>query len=487
MNALEAARNPAMWMSDAYYHCKPGINLFRRKEAFEVFGTKIMSELDKGFSPPVRCQNVDDIFDSLTTPYRKKLPSFVPIVKESHLRVALSYRHVHPDERTKSCWEHRQRIPESGYRKAAEQISRYACSVGAETVAIWTDQHFAGAQTSDSWANNCLLPYAIYPVIYYDVGEQNESRLWICAEHQLALSGEGIVADIGELPGVWRKTKPNAVAGKLLPLFRGLVESASCLLPNIETKHTYHEKDKNDIISWTKALAFFGYSRDIWVDYKDIDFDSVSTEVVGALLTQGFSPGWIWACQMRRWAEGAVLRTSNQIVRGEVTGRRGWHGLWGWIDMNEGNEDESEVHATAIVENITRVTTITGGDGMYGFVFLIGRSGQICRCAVVRLCAEAQRIHVKEAFVMSDYDFTCHAQNLQQIACMKIDMEQEEQMDLYSIVSKFASKVNVTLTSERIGRPNAGAVNDVLKAIGMPCVGENMQHFFANGYEIFWD
>lgn len=488
MNSLEAARNPSLWTSDAYHFCKPGINLFRRKEAFDVFGATIMSELDKGFSPAVRCQNVDDIFDALTKSYRGMSSDFgVPTVKESHLRLVLSYRHVHPRLRQQGGWPHRQRIPESGYRKVAHRISNYACSIRAKTVSIWTDQHFAGAQTSDSWANNCLLPYAIYPVVYHEEGDRNETRLWICAEHQLALSGEGIVAEVDELPGVWRKSSRNAVAGKLLPLVRGLVESSSCLLTDISSKETYHKDDRDEIISWAKALAFLGYSRDIWVDYKDMDFHSVSSEIADAVLKQGFSPTWIWVCRRERWEEGAVLRTSNRIIRGEITDRKGWHGLWDWIGMHMDYEDESEIFATVQVENYTRVTTISSDFGMYGFVFLIGVAGQICRCAVVRLCIKGRPVHVEEAFVMSDYDFTLHSISLQDIACMKVSTEEEGAMDLGFVLPKLAEKPGKMFPSERIGRPSHDAVNYVLDAVGMPCVGENISFSFFNGYEIDWD
>lgn len=148
-----------------------------------------MKQLDNGFSAAVDCKSVQAIYNALTSPCRGA-PSEACKVdsEETHLRVVLSYRHEDPRKRSNQEWPHRQRAAENDYQEIAKRSSDYACNIGAATVSMWTDQHFAGAQEEDTWRNNCLLPYAIYPVVYYGGGDNNKNnheRLWICASISL--------------------------------------------------------------------------------------------------------------------------------------------------------------------------------------------------------------------------------------------------------------------------------------------------------------
>lgn len=483
VNALENSIVRESVKISAYYFCPPGINQIRRREAFALFGNEIMEELDKGFSLAVDCTNAEAIFKALTSPYRGIENEIQATVTEkTHLRVVLSYRHEHPDKRKQLGWLPRQRISEDAYRRISARIVRYARSRGAETVAVWTDQHFAGANASDSWGNSCLLPYAVYPVVFLEDGDRNENRLWICAEHQLALSGEGIFSEVNELSGVWRKTTNGAVAGKLLPLCRGLAEATCCLLPNITTKETYHAHDRDDIISWTRAIAFLGYSRDIWKVYKSMPVKEIASELAASVLIQGFSPTWIVNHTAPRWKDGAVLRTSNWSERVVMHNRKGWHGLWDWIQMRKEYVDSSEIFATIEVERCTVATQIESDDAMYGFVFLIGLAGQLCRSSVVKLRRSNDEIHVQKVCVLSDYHFTNLAASLKLIACM----EENETNNCVSFTQVRNRSLKGEYPRNRKGTPALQAVNEVLKAVHMHSV-THIKHKFLTGHEIHWN
>lgn len=485
MNVLENRLALPVHELQACYHHPPRINLVRRQEAFSVLGDYIMKQLDKGFSTPVDCFNTSDVFNALTMPYRGVKPTTAKTPSEkTHLRLVLSYRHEHPVKRRKNNWSHRQRIEEADYRTIAVRVSRYACSLGARTVAIWTDQHFAGTQSSDSWGNNCLLPYIIYPVIYFEKGCENENRLWICAEHQLAISGEGIISEIEELPGLWRKTKRGAVAGKLLPLSRGLTEATSCLLPNIHSKQTYHSYDRDDIIAWTRAISFFGYNRDIWKTYKNVRIEHISAEIAGSIMTQGFSPTWVWNCHSDRWKNGAVLRTCDGSESEVINAQRGWHGLWNWVQMDE-YKDSSEMFATVQVEMFTRATVVESGEVMYGFVFLIGRCGQLCRSCVVQLEHDDEGLRVKKVHVLSEHVFTMLVRSLQKIACLK-EIEEKSGNGLDGMW-RFLERGDASYyPAERVGCPSLDAINDVLNTLQKPALSEMRRYQFFDGHEIEW-
>eukprot|EP00177_Eucheuma_denticulatum_P001545 GFKZ01002763.1.p1 GENE.GFKZ01002763.1~~GFKZ01002763.1.p1 ORF type:complete len:1185 (+),score=130.99 GFKZ01002763.1:72-3557(+) len=488
MNALEAMSISSTFKNPAYWAVTPGMNHMRRREAQAVLGDNVMAQLDMGFSSPVSSSCVQDIFDALTAPYRgvcKGVDGPIGENESRHLRLALSYRHVHPDYRKEQGWPPRQRIAETSYKTIAKRVSAYAQSVNASIVSIWTDQHFAGSQKTDGWGNNCLLPYAIYPVFYFEGGDENEDRLWICAEHQLALSGEGIISEVDELRGVWRKTKHGAVAGKLLPLSRGISEAATNLLQGIHLKETYHPSDRDDIIAWTKAIAFFGFYKDIWKDYKTLSRKNIASEVISRVLVQGFSPIWVNVCEARRWENGAVLRTSNGLQKRVKHGERGWHGLWDWVNIDV-PPDASEILATVHVEQMTRATEIEANDGRkYAFVYLVGKLGQICRCSIVYLRSERGQTHVTSVRVLDEYMFTVLLKSLKAISCMKEVHDTEED------TAEFLSMCNQQTMAhgypfERTGQPPVSEVNEVLNALQEQPVSTIRQYRFSDGHELEW-
>lgn len=202
----------------------------------------------------------------------------------------------------------------------------YFIAVEAETVQIWTDQHYAGQQGGDAWANNCLLPYAIYPVLYSKRGDRNHEGLWICGKHELAVSGEGIISEVDALEGVCRKTRYGAVAWKLL-LFRALSGATTNLLPTIRNKQTFHPSDPEAVIAWTRCIAFLGYSKDICKIYREMPQAEITSEIALSIMKHNWSPTW-------SWNDGAVLCLSNGRSRGEVRNRQSWHSL-DWCHLND--------------------------------------------------------------------------------------------------------------------------------------------------------
>lgn len=305
-----------MWKKISIYsQSKPCINEMRRTEAFYTFGDDVMNELDKGFSQAADVNDVHDIFNALTSPYRGFKSKKVSILTGTHLRLVLSYRHVDTDQRKTFGWQNRQRLSEKSYRTLSNRISRHARSLGARTVSIWTDQHFLKSTGQEKWSNNCLLPYTIYPVLYFEDGENNYDRLWICAEHQLALSGEGIISEVEEMQGIWRKTR-NGFSGKLQPIASSLIEATSCLVPMIKDKKTYHLSDRDDIEKWAKTIATFGFWKGVsklnsfQLDQGDSVFDAL-------IVNQSSDDTWIWRYQLSRFVDGAVLRISDGYTANE--------------------------------------------------------------------------------------------------------------------------------------------------------------------------
>lgn len=486
MNILESLSGRDLLKLEAYHFRKPGINQLRRQEGFLVLGDKIMNALDKGFSPAVDCTRIDDIFDALTTPFRDLREGFRTIAEErTHLRLVLSYRHVHPDMRTAEGWHHRQRLAENDYKVIAERVSIHAKSTGAKTVSIWTDQHFSGTQSTDSWGNNCLLPYAIYPVMFYEGGERNEERLWICAEHHLAVSGEGIISEVDELPGVWEKTKPGTVAGKLLPLSRGMVEATSNLLHGIEEKKTYHAPDRDDIIAWARYIAFFGFSKDVWKTYKLHSLSRINSEIAATTTIQAFSPTWAIYHKRPRWSDGVVVRTSDGQVVTRESGKKLWHGLWIWASNLRSCADSSEIFGTLYMELITRATVIyTTAERSIGFVFLMGSLDRVCRSCIVELYANGSSLRADSVHVLSEFQFTMLVDSLIGISCMKDRRSTDPDGQNEGLQVKEIDPLN--FVREREGSPPLQLVNNVLRFIGLDEISTIARYEFLDGHEIEW-
>lgn len=503
MNTADALSNEASisLKTAVYTFAKPCINEMRRLEAYVMLGDEIMNEIEKGFSEPADCFDVDDIFDALTSPYQGPKSKHVSVLSSSHLLLVLSYRHVHPELRMNYGWAHRQRLSEQSYREISKRISRHACSIGAKTVSIWTDQHFSSLKSQDKWSNLCLFPYVIYPVLYFEDGENNHYRLWICAEHQLALSGAGIISEVYELKGIWRKTK-NGFSGKHLSVRSALSNAASCLFPTIHEKETYHVSDRDEIVKWIKSLIFFSYGKGLW-NISGLEINHADSEIAAAIVKHSNHGTWIEQCNRPIFYDGIVLRTSDGYISTvndtEMLRSRGlkpWHGLFGWIPpLREIFNDGCQMDGTLIVESYTRGTIVEGesrGDKVvYAFLFQINHCGEICRSAIMEL-EELQcspRTKVQNISVLSEFQFTIYSSQLTAINCMKKDkhlnfaphLTVEDNMKRANIV------MNGNYPSARFTTPPLSAVNEVLHEVEYRTI-ENMTDFkFVNGDEINWD
>jgi hypothetical protein len=257
--------------------------------------------------------------------------------------VVLSYRHTDPSVRARRDCSVLPRLDITNIRRLGAALHEVTVAA-RQCIQVWVDQIYSvernkedPASESETWSNEALVPYAIWPVLYFSNSEGEDAvncdRTWLALERELGISCSGYtILECGPVPS-WFAVGYTGLQsygnGRYLPLDRGMQEATSNFLQYAEATETFWMSDKEEIINFAGRVSMVGlHRRAVHYDRPELPL------VIGLELCERVSkvqqPAKSVLAPVGESGRVIALRENYHIRYGCVPGPSPWLGILEW-------------------------------------------------------------------------------------------------------------------------------------------------------------